>query len=70
MVSDLKAMVNNIYTLGFGIKTDSYSFDIAYVNSGNNTAYPPYELNNKKQPMANNVVRTSNLILTAGFNID
>jgi hypothetical protein len=70
MVSDLKAMVNNVYTLGFGIKTDSYSFDIAYVNSGNNTAYPPYELNNKKQPMANNVVRTSNLILTAGFNID
>jgi len=70
LVSDLKALVNNVYTLGFGIKTDSYSFDIAYVNSGYNNAYSPYELNSKKQPIANNVVRTTNLILTAGFNID
>lgn len=70
MVGDLKPLVNNVYTLGFGIKTDSYSFDIAYVNSGNTNSYSPYELSSKKQPIANNVVRTSNLILTAGFNID
>lgn len=68
--SDLKVMVNNVYTLGFGIKTETYSFDVAYVNSGYTNSIAPYELNNKLQPIASNVVRTSNLILTAGFNID
>ena len=69
-VTDIKSLVNNIYTIGFGIKTESYSFDIAYVNSGFTTNYSPYELTNKQQPIASNIVRTSNLILTVGFNID
>ncbi len=67
---DLKTLVNNVYTLGFGIKTDNYSFDLAYVNSGYTDYYTPYTLNNGKAPVATNSVRTTNVVITAGFNID
>ncbi|MES2619084.1 MAG: outer membrane protein transport protein [Bacteroidota bacterium] len=67
---DMRSMVNNVYTLGFGIKTDEYSFDVAYVNSGYTDYYTPYTLENNQHPVATNQVRTTNIVFTAGFNID
>ncbi len=70
VVPNLMILVNNVYTLGFGIKTEDYSIDIAYVNSGYTDYYVPYDLKNGKYPVATNNVRTTNLVITAGFNID
>lgn len=70
IVPDLRILVNNIYTAGFGIKTDNYSFDVAYVNSGYSDYHIPYTLSSGKHPTATNNVRTSNLVFTVGLNLD
>jgi hypothetical protein len=66
-------LVNNIYTLGFGIKTKNYSFDFAYVNTGYADYTVPYTLNNLKpnqqnQTMTNNV-RASNVVLSMSIRL-
>lgn len=67
---DLKALVNNIYTLGFGIVNEEFTFDIAYVNRGYTDYYIPYTLENNQHPTAQNSVRASSLVMTVGFNIE
>ncbi len=69
-VSDLHIHANNTYTVGFGIKGESYSFDIAFITASYNNSYYPYSLQDNKQPLTSNKVNNSSLILTAGFNID
>jgi len=63
-------LVNNIYTLGIGIKEKRYSFDVAYVNSGYANYFVPYTLNNGVSYAITNNVRTSNIIISASFLID
>lgn len=69
-VPEIKNMVNNIYTLGFGIKKVKYSFDIAYINSGYTSYYAPYTLINGNQPVATNNIRTGNVVISAGINLE
>ncbi len=66
----VKDLVNNIYTLGFGIKTDKYSFDMAYINSGYADYTVPYTLSNKATYSATNNIRSTNFVITVGLNID
>lgn len=68
-------LVNNIYTLGFGVKTKNYSFDLAYVNSGYADYSVPYtlttQLNENRTTYAiTNNVRATNIVLSASFVID
>lgn len=70
IVPDLSTMVNNVYSLGFGIKTDKYSIDAAYVNSGYSDYFMPYTLESGNQPVATNNVRASNIVFTIGLNLD
>jgi hypothetical protein len=67
-------LVNNVYTLGFGIKTSKYSFDLAYVNSGYSDYTVPYSLsklpaNTSNYTITNNV-RAVNFVISAGFRLD
>ena len=66
----VKSLVNNIYTLGLGIKEKRYSFDVAYVNSGYANYFVPYTLPNGISYAITNNVRSSNLIISASFLID
>ena len=66
----VKSLVNNIYTLGFGIKEKRYSFDLAYVNSGYSNYFVPYSLSNAVSYAITNNVRSSNIVLSANFLID
>jgi hypothetical protein len=68
----LNNLVNNVYTLGFGIKSNKYSFDAAYVNSGYADYSVPYTLQNpaKTSYTITNNVRSTNIVLSASINID
>ncbi len=66
----LKDLVNNIYSLGFGIKTKSYAFDVAYVNSGYADYSVPYTLKTKTTTYLTNNVRSSNIVLSMGISLD
>lgn len=66
----VKDLVNNIYTLGFGIKLDEYAIDLAYVNSGYADYTVPYQLKNGQYFTATNNVRANNFIISATINID
>ncbi len=70
----VKSLVNNVYTLGFGIKTSKYSFDIAYVNSGYSDYTVPYSLDNLPANTSNytitNNVRAVNIVISAGIRLD
>ena len=66
----VKSLVNNIYTLGLGIKEKRYSFDVAYVNSGYANYFVPYTLSNGISYAITNNVRSNNLIVSASFLID
>lgn len=66
----VKDLVNNIYTLGFGIKTDDYAIDLAFVNSGFADYTVPYQLSNGQYYTATNNVRANNFIISASINID
>lgn len=63
-------LVNNIYSLGFGIKTKGYAFDFAYVNSGYADYTVPYTLQNGTSYAITNNVRASNIVLSASFTIE
>lgn len=67
-------LVNNIYTLGFGIKTKAFSLDMAYMNSGYADYTVPYTLQTlptgaSNQTVTNNV-RVSNIVISVGFLLD
>jgi hypothetical protein len=68
----LNNLVNNVYTLGFGIKSAKYSFDMAYVNSGYADYSVPYTLENpaKTSYTITNNVRATNVVISAAINID
>jgi len=66
----VKSLVNNIYTLGMGIKEKRYAFDIAFVNSGYANYFVPYTLSNGVSYAITNNVRANNLIISASFLID
>jgi hypothetical protein len=63
-------LVNNVYTLGFGIKSQLYSFDIAYVNSGYADYSVPYTLNTGTAYSITNNIRATNIVLSASIVID
>jgi hypothetical protein len=71
----VKDLVNNIYTLGFGIKTKAYAFDIAYVNSRSAFYTVPYTLdsnnsaNGQSYAVTNNI-RSSNIVFSVGLPIN
>ncbi len=66
----IKDLVNNVYTLGFGIKSKLYAFDIAYVNSSYSDYTVPYTLQTSTTYNITNNVRTSNIVMSATINID
>jgi hypothetical protein len=66
----IKNLINNSYTLGFGVKNKNYAFDFAYVNSGYADYSVPYALENGTSYSITNNVRTSNIVLSASFIID
>jgi len=66
----LNNLVNNVYTLGFGIKTATYSFDASYVNSGYADYSVPYTLKTGVSYSITNNIRSSNIVLSASINID
>ncbi len=71
----VKDLVNNIFTLGFGIKSKSYAFDIAYVNSSSAFYTVPYSLdatnpvNGQAYAVTNNI-RSSNIVFSVGLPIN
>ena len=71
----VKDLVNNMYTLGFGIKTKSYAFDIAYVNSKSAFYTVPYTLDNSNPAngqayAVTNNIRSSNFVFSVGLPIN
>jgi hypothetical protein len=74
VVPFISSLANNVYTLGFGIKTSSYSFDFAYVNSGYADYTVPYSLNKLPNNTSNytitNNVRAVNFVVSAGIKLD
>ena len=68
----VKDLINNIFTLGFGIKTKSYAFDIAYVNSRSAFYTVPYQLdannpvNGQSYAVTNNI-RSNNIVFSVGL---
>lgn len=64
-------LVNNMYTLGFGIKTKSYAFDIAMVNGRSASYLVPYTVAAPRTSYAvTNNIRTTNIVISAGFTIN
>ncbi len=68
----VKDLVNNIYTLGFGIKTKSYAFDLAFVNSKNAQYTVPYQISDPARTAytVTHNLRSTNLVVSATFPID
>lgn len=59
-----------VYSLGFGIKTNTYAFDFAYVNTRSASLYIPYTLSNTTHYGITNNFKTTSFIVSASFPID
>lgn len=57
------------YTLGGGIREQSFYVDLAYVLRTRSEVYSPYLIENNIQPVVDNTVRISQILLTVGFKI-
>jgi hypothetical protein len=58
------------YSLGFGIKKGSYSFDFAYINTRSASLFVPYTLSKGTSYAITNNFVSNNLVFTAGFILD
>lgn len=69
----IKDLVNHVYSVGAGIKSKTYSFDIAYVNSGYADYSVPYEFDKNSgltsYAITNNL-RSGQVVVSASFLID
>lgn len=68
----VKDLVNNIYTLGFGIKTKKYAFDLALVNSRSAQYTVPYQIAdaNRTAYTVTHNLRTTNVVVSATFPLE
>lgn len=57
------------YSLGAGIRGDSFYLDIAYIQRRFNQLYSPYLIENAPSQNVNNAIRMSQVVLTIGFKI-
>lgn len=55
------------YSAGFGIRDKHASLDLALIITESNEAYRPYPLENETTEFADNKVRTSQVVVTAGL---
>lgn len=72
-VAYVNKLVNNVYTVGAGIKTNAYGFDIAYVNSGYSDYYVPYQFSqssNLTSYAITNNIRTGQFVISASIVLD
>lgn len=72
-VSYVSKLVNNVYTVGGGIKTAAYGFDIAYVNSGYSDYYVPYQFSQNSTLTSyaiTNNIRSGQLVISASITLD
>ncbi|MEX0596489.1 MAG: hypothetical protein WD512_08295, partial [Candidatus Paceibacterota bacterium] len=73
VVPFINDLVNNIYTLGFGIKTQNYAIDLAYINTGYADYTVPYSLENLKTNQQNhtitNNVRATNVVISVSIRL-
>ncbi len=71
----VKNLVNNMYTLGFGIKTKAYAVDFAFISSKSAGYIVPYQLdpnnpdNGSSYAVTNNF-RTTNFVVSAAIPIN
>jgi len=57
------------YSAGAGLREKNFFIDVAYVLRTRNETYAPYLVDNNSQPMVDNKINISQILLTIGFKI-